>query len=90
MSVSQPYAGAFLNAVPMRKPFRIPTWALRIILQRRLGLALSAAAGTDALDPAGRPLDGLEPGTPNPSIGAVHDTLRINFRPFSQSTALTT
>ena len=59
VAVSQPFAGAFLNAVPMRKPFRIPTWALRIAVQRRLGLALSAATGTDALDAGGRPHDAL-------------------------------
>ena len=57
ISVSQPYAGAFLNAIPMRKPFRIPTWALRIVVQRRLGLALSQALGTHVLDSYGRQHD---------------------------------
>jgi hypothetical protein len=57
VSASQPYAGAFLNAIPMRKPFRIPTWALRIVVQRRLGLALSAAVGTHVLDSHGRLFD---------------------------------
>ena len=37
------YAGAFLNAVPKQAAFRMPTWALRIALQRRLGLPLTAA-----------------------------------------------
>ena len=36
ISVSQAYAGAFLNAVPRQPAFRMPTWALRIALQRRL------------------------------------------------------
>ena len=40
LSVSQPYAGTFLNAVPKHKPFRVPTWALRFAIQRRLGLTL--------------------------------------------------
>ena len=44
MSVSQPGAGAFLNAVPKHAAFRLPTWALRIAIQRRLGLPLLAAA----------------------------------------------
>jgi hypothetical protein len=44
VAVSQPHAGAFLNAVPSLGPFRIGSWALRIIVQRRLGLPLSAAA----------------------------------------------
>ena len=43
ISVSQAYAGAFLNAVPRQPAFRMPTWALRIALQRRLGLPLTAA-----------------------------------------------
>ena len=41
ISVSQPYAGAFLNAIPMRQVFRMHTWALRIQIQRRLGLPIS-------------------------------------------------
>ena len=50
-SVSQPYAGAFLNAIPMRKPFKMPTWAMRISIARRLGLPLQAGlrAGAEAL-----------------------------------------
>ena len=44
LSVSQPHAGDFLNAVPKRAVFRINTWALRIAVQRRLGLPLTAAA----------------------------------------------
>ena len=31
------------NAVPMRRDFRVPTWAMRIIVQRRLGLPLDEA-----------------------------------------------
>ena len=42
VAASQPYAGAFLNAIPMRQPFRIPTWALRMQVQRRLGLPITA------------------------------------------------
>ena len=36
-------AGDVLNAVPMRHDFRVPTWAMRIIVQRRLGLPLDEA-----------------------------------------------
>ena len=47
VSCSQPMAGAFLNAVPKYEAFRLPSWAMRIAVQRRLGLPLlaSAAAG---------------------------------------------
>ena len=47
ISCSQPMAGAFLNAVPKYEAFRLPSWAMRIAVQRRLGLPLlaSAAAG---------------------------------------------
>ena len=44
IAVSQRHAGTFLNAVPKHKPFRLPTWALRLCVQRRLGLPLLAAA----------------------------------------------
>ena len=44
LSVSQPHAGTFLNAVPRYERFRMPTWAMRIQVQRRLGLPLTAAA----------------------------------------------
>ena len=50
VSVSQAYAGAFLNAVPKHAAFRMPTWALRITLQRRLGLPLAAAAAAAGVD----------------------------------------
>ena len=43
IAVSQPHAGSFLNAVPSRHGFRVPTWCLRLELQRRLGLPLLAA-----------------------------------------------
>ena len=43
ISVSQPHAGSFINAVPSRHGFRVPTWCLRLVLQRRLGLPLLAA-----------------------------------------------
>ena len=48
VAVSQPFAGSFLNAVPKYEAFRLPTWALRIVLQRRLGLPLTAAAAAAA------------------------------------------
>ena len=44
VAVSQPYAGVFLNAVPKYESFRMQTWALRIVVQKRLGLPLLAAA----------------------------------------------
>ena len=49
-AVSQPQAGAFLNAVPKFEAFRIQTWAMPIAVQKRLGLRacrlpLLAAAG---------------------------------------------
>ena len=44
VAVSQRHAGTFLNAVPKHKAFCMPTWAMRLCLQRRLGLPLLAAA----------------------------------------------
>jgi len=44
VSVGQWWAGSFLNAVPRTREFRVPTWALRIAVQRRLGLPLTAGA----------------------------------------------
>ena len=44
IAVSQNGAGAFLNAVPKLKHFRVPTWAMRIECSRRLGLPLMAVA----------------------------------------------
>ena len=35
VAASQPYAGAFLNAIPMRDGYRMPTWAMRLQVQRR-------------------------------------------------------
>jgi len=32
VSASQPHAGDVFNAVPMRRDFRVPTWAMRIIV----------------------------------------------------------
>ena len=49
LAASQPHAGDFLNAVPARLPFRMPSWAMRIAVQRRLGLPLGEAAGAGAL-----------------------------------------
>ena len=43
VAVSQDGAGAFLNAIPMRDDMRMETWAMRISVQRRLGLPLDAA-----------------------------------------------
>ena len=44
MAASQDGAGAFLNAIPMRDDMRKETWAMRISVQRRLGLPLEQAA----------------------------------------------
>ena len=59
ISVSQPHAGAWLNAVPSRKAFRINSWAMRIAVQRRLGLPLTAHAahGEEGRGKHGRPHD---------------------------------
>ena len=59
ISVSQPHAGAFLNAVPKHAPFRMHTWAMRIAVQRRLGLPLTEAviAQTRALSRHGKQFD---------------------------------
>jgi hypothetical protein len=54
VSVSQPNAGAFLNAVPKHERFRLHTWAMRIAVQRRLGLPLQAAAAAAAATDAAR------------------------------------
>ena len=43
IAASQPHAGDVLNAIPMRREFRVPSWAMRIIVQRRLGLPLDEA-----------------------------------------------
>ena len=58
ISVCQPHAGDFLYAVPSRPAFRIPTWALRIAVQRRLGLAVTHATGADR-GTTGKVLDAL-------------------------------
>ena len=41
VSASQFGAGAFLNAIPTRAHFRLPSYVLRFALQRRFGLHLS-------------------------------------------------
>ena len=46
--VSQPHAGDWLNAVPKREHMRMHTWAMRIAVQRRLGLPLLAVAAAPA------------------------------------------
>ena len=43
MAASQDGAGAFLNAIPMRDDMRMETWAMRLSVQRRLGLPLDVA-----------------------------------------------
>ena len=43
VACSQRNAGAFLNAIPMRAGFRFPSWAMRVAVQRRLGLIIDEA-----------------------------------------------
>ena len=43
VAVSQPGAGAFLNAIPMRDDMKMESWAMRVTVQRRLGLPLDVA-----------------------------------------------
>ena len=57
VSASQPHAGDVLNAVPMRREFRVPTWAMRIIVQRRLGLPLDASGEPTCTARGGRVQD---------------------------------
>ena len=58
VAVSQPFAGAFLNAVPRYAPFRLPSPLLRIALQRRLGLPLlSAVSAVGRCSAGGTPQD---------------------------------
>jgi hypothetical protein len=57
VGVSQPNAGAFLNAVPALKSFRIGSWAMKIVVQRRLGLPLSAAAAEGCFSKHGHRFD---------------------------------
>ena len=58
VAVSQPYAGVFLNAVPKYEPFRMQSWAMRIAVQKRLGLPLlAAAAAGDHRSKSGRVFD---------------------------------
>ena len=60
MSASQPYAGAFLNAVPKYAEYQIATPLLRVAVQRRLGLPLlEAAAAAGRRGRHGRLLDVL-------------------------------
>ena len=63
ISVSQAHAGDFLNAVPNRQAFRVPTWAMRTAVQRRLGLPLTAALAASS------------GGVCRTARGGVHDTL---------------
>jgi hypothetical protein len=77
IAVSQPFAGAFLNAVPSRKPFRLPTWALRIAIQRRLGLPLSIAT-EERRNRKGQLLDvygDVALNAPDTGFGSRHDAL---------------
>ena len=57
MAVSQPYAGAWLNAVPKFKAFKIHTWAMRLMVQRRLGLPLTAQVPEGERSRHGRAFD---------------------------------
>ena len=45
---SQPHASDWLNAVPKHEHMRMHTWAMRIAVQRRLGLPLLAVAAAPA------------------------------------------
>jgi hypothetical protein len=47
ISASQPFAGAVYNAVPSRHDTRIASDELGVMIQRRLGLPLSALRGLD-------------------------------------------
>jgi len=57
VAVMQPYAGAWLNAVPKSRPFQIHTWAMRLLVQRRLGLPLTAVAAEGATSKHGKAFD---------------------------------
>ena len=60
VAVSQPHAGTYINAVPAKHGFRVPTWALRLQTQRRLGLPLLAAlAATGRRSRRGKLFDAL-------------------------------
>jgi hypothetical protein len=48
VAVSQPYAGAWLNAVPSKRWFRISSWLLRVAVWRRLGLPVVTGGGEGA------------------------------------------
>ena len=54
VAVSQPHAGDFLNAIPMRAAYRMDTWQMKLSVQRRLGLPLDAALAANV----GRSLKG--------------------------------
>ena len=62
VAVSQPGAGAFLNAIPMRDDMKMESWATRVTVQRRLGLPLDVAC------------QAVEAGKRAPS-GRLHDVL---------------
>ena len=57
IAVSQMHAGIWLNAVPKFEAFAIPTWAMRLLVQRRLGLPLTATVVPGALSKHGREFD---------------------------------
>ena len=57
--MSQPFAGAFLNAVPSRHWFRLETRALRIAVQRRVGLPISDGLSPHLTSSKGKPYDAL-------------------------------
>ena len=57
VAASQPHAGDFLNAVPSRHWFRIPTWALRLQVQRRLGLPVADGHTQYLTSPTGKRYD---------------------------------
>jgi len=48
IAASQPHAVDVLNAIPMRREFRVPSCFMRIIVQRRLGLPLDESLARGA------------------------------------------
>ena len=59
ISASQPFAGAPFNMVPAQHDFRIPSEEYLIMVQRRLGLPLTALRGIEHSEAMAADLDAL-------------------------------
>jgi hypothetical protein len=78
LAVSAPGAGLFLNAVPKYAEFKVPTWALQIILARRFALPVQPSVAVAASSRHGFRFDELADVAQNDGVnghGARHHDL---------------